>query len=163
MAWVGFISEVSMMIRKYNTKRFISPETNSSAYVMCYRDDVDMFVRIANCSEIAQFYLNPKSIKSALKLIKGISAIIAGDKKSYTYNASIVKYQFKKNIFEGDNQFLIIRKISPRNKTSNSPQSQRIEVIIHTDNTCDEAEWHRKLSVLRSELEKFREFLEAEL
>ena len=151
-----------MMIRKYNTKRFISPDTNSSAYVMCYRDDVDMFVRIADCTNVVMFGYNPKTIKGLIKLIKGISAVIAGDRKSYTDNDSVAKYQFRKSIFEGDNQFLIIRKRRIRNKTSNS-QQQRVKVVIHADNTCDEAEWYRKLSVLRSELEKFREFLEAEL
>ena len=145
------------MIRKYNTKRFISPETNSSAYVMCYRDGVDMCIRIADCSEIAQFYLDPKSIKSALKLIKGISAIIAGDKKSYTYNSSYAKYRFRKTLREGDPQFIILK------KSKTSTKDYDVKVLIHTDNTCDEAEWRRKLSVLKDELEKFRLFLEDEL
>lgn len=142
-----------MIFMKYVRRKFISPETHSSAYVMCYHNEKCMnkgfltFLRIADCHKAFCLEMQWYSKKDLNRFFDRIDALLSFKLKRFVFK----EYEFVLKQPSSEKSSLFI----------NDYEHKKRIVRLHKDgDTCTEVQWRRKLSVLRTEINLFRDYLQ---
>lgn len=144
----------------YNKKQFISPDTHSSGYIFCYyntdclNSEFKWFIRIADCQESHLINFTGRSKAYIRGFFKKMLALLDGRIKDF-YDTEF-HYQLKLN----KNPFRYRLHIqSTVNKTEYG--FYKTVLYIHADeDTCDRQEWSNKISIIKTQLQDFKLFLE---
>lgn len=161
---------------KYCTRKWLSPSTHSSAYVMCYynpdciNSTYRLFIRIADCERSFVYDDDPKKIKTTIKVLNKIIDLAEGRIHKFTIaSGGPFVFEFHNRQITNLNGAVIgsvfsVSRYYPKRiikKYGFKSDNQKSLLHLHCDDeTCSEKEWFRKMNVLATELKKFVTFLE---
>lgn len=145
----------------YSSRAWLSEDTHSSGYVMCYynpdclNEEWKFFIRIADCSEVFYLLRNTRQKQTMINDINGMIAVIDKDRRAYTFRTGIRSIQFALKEFE----YAPIKHLTVTEITKHLQRPKNI-ITLHQDiHTCSEEQWDEKIRILKTELIKFRTFL----
>lgn len=152
----------------YNRRKWISKETHSSGYVMCYynkscfNDELQFFIRIADCSTSFLLRLDEYSKKDINRFLANLQKLVSLEIKYFVFH----QYTFK--VFNSVNfGYLIVKenfrgfnRLVKKNPNIGKLLKSKELIRLHFDEqTCTQKQWQRKLNILKAEISDFHQFL----
>ena len=151
---------------KYIRRKWLTQGNHSSSFVMCHYDpdclnpEYENFIRIGDCNESVTITSSSSKtgVRRLINIIYNIILVINGQKRSYTLRKGKFKYRVFRRTIKLSDPFYNVEYLNiGRTKLGNK---LNIVVNLHKDVlTCDQKEWENKLSLLKTELVTFKNFL----
>ena len=138
---------------KYQSRKWLSSDTHSSAYIFSYYNErcknlsYANFIRIADCHKAVTIDLDRLSKKDIQRFL---------DRLYDLCNLKIRHFRFKQYVFkiheDVNFSWLTIDRVCDK---------KRVNIItLHQDaETCTKLQWRKKLGIIKQEVSKFYNFL----
>ncbi len=161
---------MSTLSPKYNSRKWLTKDTHSSGYVMCFYDqncknyNWRIFIRIADCSYTFSLNLDSYHKKDTIRFLDNFQKLVSLEIKYFAFHQYTFKLAYTPSFgyLIITEHFRALNRLIKLGRFLGKPLKPKILVRLHFDDeTCTQKQWNQKLNILKNEIFQYQQFLVA--